>query len=522
MRLAAKAAWPAALLLALAAACAPDRPKPAPAPEAAPQNPPDVRAAIPRPTPVRRETKFAPPQQSEEEEARESNRPNEPELLHADPGLSADGRPFPARHIYDPKFPEARRLRYVSADPGEAGDGTAARPWRNLQDALCRLEPGDRLVVLSGIYRGPFAVSGACRDGTDDAPIQVWAHHSFLRPEGDAPVLTVERSHWQFWEVQIALTDSKAPGLVLSGPGAHDVAVDQTHIYEGEGPAVIVGRGSRAITISNCHIHQSAGVRIEEGASEITLVSNHIHHNSSDSLRIGGSAVRVVGNRFHNDRGSGVVLSGCRDVTLSDNRLSNYRPREDRAEGGRAVSISGCRDVRLEGNAVLEATVGLEVAGGERIDAFRNFFENRLTAEAVALSVTSGRSVRFANAVVSGYPRDVLIRGRPPATESILVANSLFLDPAGPAVEVESPGVVRFARDVFSAAALPLKARAGQREVDLETLFDPAGGSRVVGGVSLEGRDLAAVRGFSPVDGGIALPGLDYRGAAPDIGVAER
>lgn len=269
---------------------APAPPAPTRTPGSANENPEDIRARMPaRPTPFHQETKFPPPQQSEEEEEKKSNSPVEPNLLHGEPAVLLDGASFPERSNYDPHFPQARRMRYVSVDATVSGDGSAEHPWKDLQDALCRLEPGDRLVIASGIYAGSFHVSGACRSGTAEAPIQVFARHAFLKAaEGGGDVLTLERAHWQLWEVQLALLESGVAGLVTSGPEAHDIAIDQSHIYEGEGPAVAVRAGSDRITLSNCHIHQSQGVRIDRGASRVTLRNNHIHHNRAASVAVGG------------------------------------------------------------------------------------------------------------------------------------------------------------------------------------------------------------------------------------------
>jgi hypothetical protein len=46
--------------------------------------------------------------------------------------------------------------------------------------------------------------------------------------------------------------------------------------------------------------------------------------------------------------------------------------------------------------------------------------------------------------------------------------------------------------------------------------------SRVAPGADLSGGDLGKIVGFSPVDAGKALDGVSFRGAAPDVGVAER
>ena len=46
--------------------------------------------------------------------------------------------------------------------------------------------------------------------------------------------------------------------------------------------------------------------------------------------------------------------------------------------------------------------------------------------------------------------------------------------------------------------------------------------TRILASVEISGGDLGKLVGFSPVDQGKAMPGLTYKGAAPDIGVAER
>src|SRR5262245_27759285 len=178
---------PFAAVILLAAPGVAGPPTPAPAPTVTPtpnnpaENPEDIRARQPRPTPMDTETKFPPPQQSAEDEARSSNRPNEADLLQGERPVLLDGQPFPERQPYDPKFPAAKRTRFVSNEAPGPGDGSLEHPWKDLQQALCALEPGDRLVVASGIYTGSFRVAGACKSGTADAPIQLFARHAFLK-----------------------------------------------------------------------------------------------------------------------------------------------------------------------------------------------------------------------------------------------------------------------------------------------------------------------------------------------------
>ena len=510
-------------------------PTPTPVPPRASENPEDSRARMPlRPTPFQPESKFPPPQQSEEEEERKANKPGEPELLHGEPAVFLDGQPFPEKQLYEPKLPQARRLRYAAADAKDAGDGSAERPWKDLQSALCSLEPGDRLVVASGIYAGAFRVTAAagCRDGTPEAPIQFFARHAFLRPAGTDPVLTIEKAHWQFWETQFALTDSAAPGLVARGAGAHDIAIDQSHIYEGDGPALVLGNGSARITVSHCHIHHSSGVRIEAGTSEITLINNHLHHNHAASLSIGSGpagpparAIRLLGNRVNNDRGPALDLARCQDVSVLRNRFSNYRPDEDSGKGGQAIIVGACGGVVFEGNSVLEATVGVRLAGGPsgerpvgRVDFRRNYFENHLTAESTAFDIATSAPVRIWNNVIDHYAVPFRLAGD---ASGASIANNLIVAPQTAFSLPAAPKYQLFDYNVFGGeTALP--AQVGSETVKaVAWMKGRMPHSRVVSGLGFQDGDLGRVVGFSPVDAGTRLDGATFSGRAPDIGVAD-
>jgi hypothetical protein len=526
----------ALLVLAAALAAAAPTPTPTPTPGRASDNPEDVRARMPaRPTPYQNETKFPPPQQSPEEEEKKSNSPVEPDLLHGEPAVMLDGDPFPARIPYDPKFPEAKRMRYVSADAKDAGDGSAEHPWSNLQDAFCRLEPGDRLLIASGIYAGSFRIGGACKSGTPEAPIQVFARHAFLKAApGGGDVLTIERAHWQLWEVQLALLDDDVAGLVISGPEAHDVAIDQSHIYEGEGPAVVVKAGSDRVTLSNCHIHQSKGVRIESGASHVTLRNDHIHHNRAASVTVGGGDASAApardivleGNRIHNDHGPGLVLGRCEKVSLSRNRLSNYRPDPEEGRTGEAIRVgAGCRDVTFSNNTVLEASIAVQIgaaAGGappERILFSRNYFQNQLTADSVGFAIERASDVRVANNVLDHYavPFQVGAEAR-----AVTVANNLILAPGIAFKAASVDAFTLFDYNVFGADPA-LKAAVGSGSVGSEAWMKARmTHTRIVPGAAVADGDLGKIVGFSAVDGGRTVDGVTFLGKAPDVGVAEK
>jgi len=287
------------------------------------------------------------------------------------------------------------------------------------------------------------------------------------------------------------------------------------------------------VTVSNCHVHQSKGVRIEDGARDVTLVNNHIHHNRAASVTVGGgpagaaapAGVSLFGNRIHNDRGPGVELARCDGVTAQRNRLSNYRPDEDDKTGGAAVVVgAGCRSVRFESNSVMEASTALRIgapdtaAGPDEIAVVRNYLENRLTTDATAVAVDSGRGIRVANNVVDRYAEPFRVG---PKASGVAVANNLVLEPAVAFLLPAAP-LSLFAANVYGAPAT-LPGRVGDgRVVAADWLSAHAPGSRVVPGLDLEEGDLARMRGFSAADAGRPVEGVTFVGKAPDVGVAEK
>jgi Right handed beta helix region len=411
----------------------------------------------------------------------QDERRSEAQLLPVEPEVSLDGAPFPPIERHETRFPAPRRTFHAGAAAAVPGDGSAERPWTDLQAALCRLEPGDRLVVAPGQYTGPFRIAGSCRDGTPDAPIQLFAQDAFLRPGTAGDVLTVERAHWQLWHVQLTL--SSAAGLVLAGPGAHHVAVDRSHISEGDGAAVRITGGASDIAVTNSHIHHSGGIRVEAGAARIQLLNNHIHHNRASGIGVGEAReITIAGNRIHNDNGPAVDVTGGAGIAIAGNRLWNCSPSAIRLAGG-------AHDVAVEHNAVVEATTAVDAAGAERVALRRNYFENRLTGGSTALLLGRARQIRFHNNVVNRYTTPLRAAGSD--ASQVTVANNLFAGAAG-GWSPAPPAVFSFV------------------------------GHNAVAGEALERRELGTIPGIRTVDAGKAMDGEPFRGSAPDIGVAER
>ena len=204
-----------------------------------------------------------------------------------------------------PEEPAIGRTLYVSARTGASGHGTFQQPLRNFQKVVCELQPGDRLLVMAGVYSGPFIIGKDCANGTPEAPIELFFADDavFGGDEGSTAsnnaVITIQRSHWHLAGVEIQPVRS-LDGLVI-GPGVDNVSVEGAHIYSGLGNGIKVGAGSKNITISRSHLHQlgtlegrsntwvhgkGAGILVESGTDGVVLRNNRIHNVLGEAIKI--------------------------------------------------------------------------------------------------------------------------------------------------------------------------------------------------------------------------------------------
>jgi hypothetical protein len=460
----------------------------------------------------------------------------EPDRLRADPVVLMDGRAFPLLEEVKTRFREPSRVFYASSGAPAEGDGTEAKPWKDVQKALCRLEPGDRLVLLPGVYSGPWVIGPGCRDGTADAPIQLFGEESFLHGGAEKrPLLTISRAHWQIWNPELVLGPAATAGVLVSGPGAHDVLLDDLHIYDGPGHAVRIGDGSSRVTVSNSHVHQSSGILVSGPAKGLLFTGNKIHHNFAGPITLAGGPagpvqdVVVSRNKLHNDQGPAVETTAVRNVRIDANKIYNYRP--GGGFSGTALRIGpDSRNVVVEGSFFAEATAGIRIGESGReppaqVVIRRNYFENRLTPEGIAVEIIAGRDVRILNNTVNRYAEGFRGPSAAGAGERLTVANNLILDPSGLAMRFSQPGSVAYLdHNVFSGAQGRVRVQLGTAIADVEA-HRAAGrmkNSRVEKSLDFTDRDLARLGGGSLADAGRAFDALSFQGSAPDIGVAEK
>jgi parallel beta helix pectate lyase-like protein len=461
----------------------------------------------------------------------------EADRLRADPLILLDGAHFPDLVEMKTRFGPALRTFYASADVPAEGDGSETKPWKDVQKALCRLKPGDRLVLEPGVYPGRFVIGEGCADGSAGAPIQVFGQEAFLHGGSEkAPLITMTRAHWQLWDLELVLGENASAGVLVTGPSAHDVLLDDLHAYEGPGSAIRIEGGSSRVTVANGHIHQTAGIVVTGPARDVTITRNKIHHNFGTSVTLKGAPrasienVTVSLNKLHNDKGRALDLSGVRGVRANMNKIYNYRPAG--SSPGEAIRVGpDARDVIIENSFVAEATVGVRIGEAGKpppmnVVVRRNYLENRLTHDSVAFDIAAGHGVGVFNNTIDRYAeafRGPTVSG---AGERLAIANNLILDPSSVALRfprAEALSVLDY--NVFSRPDGKVRAQIGEILADLEA-HRAAGRmahSRVEKHVELTDRDLAKLVPASPfADTGKAFGAITFKGRAPDIGVAEK
>ncbi len=458
-----------------------------------------------------------------------------------------NGKPFPQVTPFVARPPRPVRTLFVSAAK-ENGDGSEKQPWNDLQAALRELRAGDRLRVLPGTYTGEFRIDEACREGEGArSVIQVFFDgKARLVPRGGAAVFTVRRPFWHFVGILVDLGQSAGAGVSFETQGAHHITFDRARISGGSGPGILVGGESASIRIVNSRIAKSRlkeaapsaiGVEISAGARDILLARSGLHDNPGGSVvvrapeRDGRPAAKlqIAGNTIHDDAAAAIDVEAAEGLRVTGNTISDA-PGDP---GTRGVVLGRVHGAVVRGNHVSDCAVAIQVGsrtpGGEVLAADdvvidRNYLESSI-APGAGVRIEAGRRVRFANNALNRMAEAILVRGSPPGTQSVVVANNLVLAVSKVAFAIEDAGAAaQCDYNVFSSDADAVAVRIGDRTIPASDLRkrDGMGHTKWVRGVRILNGDLARVSGVPTVDEGVPVDGVPFRGRSPDIGVEER
>ena len=143
-----------------------------------------------------------------------------------------------------PVFAPWDETLFVDARAAAGGDGTLAAPFRTIQEAIDRAEPGSRIRVSAGVYRGNV-MFGRRQSGRADAWIvlesAVTHGAQIVGTGGDPPAIGIEGN---FIEVHGFQVTNPSTEPCIGGQGS-DVRIVQNYVHDCGGGGIAMHRGGR-------------------------------------------------------------------------------------------------------------------------------------------------------------------------------------------------------------------------------------------------------------------------------------
>jgi hypothetical protein len=227
----------------------------------------------------------------------------------------------------------AADTRYVDARAARPGDGSPARPWRDLQEAIEHAAHGDTLRLAPGVYRAqpaPF---------TDDLCGNCEAHRTSVQATrgflvagksltivGAGAEATTLVTGAGYGVLFVEAPDAQLEGVKVTG-GVRDADGNATD-------AAVVVRRSR-VTVTRCRLSDNdhrdtsvvvgiGGVFGREGA-ELYIHDNRIENNGWDGVALYRGATAVItDNTIRRGRGAGVGVTWDAQATVLRNDVSEF------------------------------------------------------------------------------------------------------------------------------------------------------------------------------------------------------
>ena len=216
------------------------------------------------------------------------------------------------------------RLLHVSATAAAGGDGSAANPFRTIEEAADVVQPGDAIRLGPGTHTSGQFLSDL--RGSPGAPIWIGGTPGQPRPviAGGVEALHLSRPAY------VIVHD-----LEITGQTANGINVD-------DGADVDDPLAAHHVAIANVYVHD-IGTGGNNDCIKLSGVNDvHVYHSRIERCGAGGSGVDHVGvhrglvvqNTFDGVMSTAVqVKGGSTDVVIDANRI--------RISGGRAINLGG-------------------------------------------------------------------------------------------------------------------------------------------------------------------------------------
>ena len=415
---------------------------------------------------------------------------------------------------------------YVDSFAKFGGSGSSATPFQTIQEGINKLGPGDTLHIR-GDTVGPgrfYSETPTFRvSGRTNAPITVQGFAGEKVVIATPEMIRLDRDFLVIknliFEHQGAATDA----LRWSGDS---IDLSQCEIRNGARDAIDISGKARRVTISNCVIHgfiwadpvrrDAHCIVANPGAASISIINNTIYDCSGDGIHFFANDSTPVSlyvtdalignNRIYSTLGAksenGLDFKGGVDVIIRKNEIYGF------THNKAVVVQKGASNVRLEENRIHDSARGAEFRweGG-------NFQQDITVARNVFFNITGQYALKF------------------DGVSNAKVVNNIFHNITGDSIRVESKGItggdiknnlIHLSRaprisGIFSADYSHngwFNSSAGK----LESSEDTVGNDPLF--VNAANKDFRLIASSPAVDKGIAV-GLEYQGAAPDLGAFE-
>ena len=177
----------------------------------------------------------------------------------------------PALAAYTPSSklgPIPADARYLSPSGSDSNPGTAAEPWRTIEQAIASVSPGATVVLLPGTYGAIDATTTMDRAGTPSAPITFRGD-----PGGPMPRIL---GHFK-----IAASHQRFNYLLFDGPTGKVKPASADNPDGEQVQVMIYGAAVNGVEISDSEIRDSlwhAGIYLST-ANDVRITGNYIHDN---------------------------------------------------------------------------------------------------------------------------------------------------------------------------------------------------------------------------------------------------
>ena len=340
---------------------------------------------------------------------------------------------------------------FVSTNGSDQADGSKSEPWRTIDTAVGRLNPGDTLSIFPGVYRESVSISVS---GVRGKPILIRS----LKPRkailDGGGILARDRSYVTIQGFSIRNTRGDRPALEITGQGAFVEIRDNeiTGLVSKNAAALRVGGRMHDFLIEGNHVHKNVtgnqeAIRVHESTHDFQILRNEVNENSNIGIDIVGwsqygkprnGLVRenvTRNNAYQAPWGTGIYLDGPENIVVEYN-ISSGNPigfqlgcePSDDVSSGNVMRYNLAHDNREYG-----LHIGGFTGGTVRDCLIHNntFVENH---REIGFSRNAGQSnILVNNILYSPSGRSINYLSRP--TETIIDWNCYFVR------EGETPGV---------------------------------------------------------------------------------